>query len=249
MPQTDPQGNPLQLTQQQADQQREDENTPDPRIIFNPNVGRYDVEADVGPSFGTQRQEAANAFTQIMAQNPAAFAVVGDLWAENSDFPGAEELAERLRRGLPQQYKPGPDPQMLQMQQQMQQQQQMAQGLLRQADAKVATLQGEVVRQKEKADEKDMDLEIKNYQAETERLKVVGGIDPNAMQMVVRQLVTDMMMTEIVPMLQRHVQTEAGLQSQLTAAQQPPVQPGANGAGNSGGNGNGNNGSAQQQAA
>jgi hypothetical protein len=78
-------------------------------------------------------------------------------------------------------------------------------------------------------------------------LKVVGGLDPNAMQMVVRQLVRDMMQTEIVPMLRQHVGEEAGLQSQLTAAQQPPVQPGANGA-NGAGNGAGN-GSAQQQAA
>jgi len=212
MPQTDPQGNPLQLTQQQADQQREDENTPDPRIIFNPNVGRYDVEADVGPSFGTQRQEAANAFTQIMAQNPAAFAVVGDLWAENSDFPGAEELAERLRRGLPQQYKPGPDPQMLQMQQQMQQQQQMAQGLLRQADAKVATLQGEVVRQKEKADEKAQQIEVDAYEAETNRLKAIGAVDPMLVQMIARQLWENMMQTDIVPHIKNHAQLEQALQ-------------------------------------
>src|SRR5215472_7986837 len=237
-PVIDQQGNPLQLTQEQADQQREDENTPDPRIIFNPNVGRYDVEADVGPSFGTQRQEAANAFMQIMAQNPAAWQVAGDLWAENSDFPGAEQLADRLRRGLPPQYKPGPDPQMLAMQQKMQQQHQIATQTIQQADAKVAMLQGENVRLQEKAGEKDTQLEIDNYRAETERLKAVGSVDPIAMQIIVRNLLRDMLQTEIVPMLRQHVQTEAGLQAQLAAAQQP-TQP-------LGGSGNGNG---QQQAA
>jgi hypothetical protein len=50
------------------------------------------------------------------------------------------------------------------------------------------------------------------------------------------------MQTEIVPMLRQHVGEEANLQSQLTAAQQPPQPPAGNGAGN--GNGNG-----RQQAA
>ena len=95
-----PGGQPAALSNGQAQQQAEDPEQPDPTVIFNPNVGTYDVEADVGPSYGTQRQEAANAFSQIMQQNPAAFQVVGDFWATNSDFPGADELADRLKRGL-----------------------------------------------------------------------------------------------------------------------------------------------------
>src|SRR5436190_6560138 len=109
-----PDGNPQPLTQGEAQEQMQDPDRPDPSIIFNPNVGLYDVEADVGPSYGTQRQEAANAFSQIMAQNPAAFQIVGDFWATNSDFPGADELADRLKRGLPPQYKAdAPDPQVM----------------------------------------------------------------------------------------------------------------------------------------
>ena len=103
-------------------------------------MGEYDVEADVGPAYGTQRQEAANAFAQIMAQNPAAFQVVGDFWATNSDFPGADELADRLKRGLPPQYKAGPDPQVLAVQQQAQQMGEHAKQLLGQADQEIAQL-------------------------------------------------------------------------------------------------------------
>ncbi len=68
-----PDGQPVPLTPGDAQKQQEDPERPDPSIIFNPNVGEYDVEADVGPSYGTQRQEAANAFSQIMQQNPAPF--------------------------------------------------------------------------------------------------------------------------------------------------------------------------------
>jgi hypothetical protein len=102
---------------------------------------------------------------------------------------------------------------------------QIAQQTLKAADAKVATLQGEVVRQKEKADEKDMELEIKNYAAETDRLKVVGGLDPVSLQLIVRRLVSDMMQTDIIPALKQHAANEASIQQTL----QPP-QP-ADGAG------------------
>src|SRR5215469_14977968 len=220
-------GQPQQLTSQQYDAAVADPNTPNPRIIFNPDVGRYDVEADVGPPFGTQRQEAANACSQIMAQNPAAFQVVGDFWAQNSDFPGADELADRLRRGLPPQYKAGPDPQVVQISQQAQQMQQQAQALLQKADAEIATLRAQIVHQGELLKDKSDDLAIKDYSAETERLKAVGAIDPNALQMIVRQMVRDMMQTEISPMLQQHVGEEAGLQAQLAQAQTPPPPPGS----------------------
>ena len=73
------------------------------------------------------------------AQNPAAFQVLGDFWAENSDFPGADELADRLKRGLPPQYRAGPDPQVAAVTQQAQQMQQQAQGLLQKADAQIAS--------------------------------------------------------------------------------------------------------------
>lgn len=196
--------------------------------IFNPNVGRYDIEADVGPSFGTQRQEAANAFSQIMQANPAAFTVVGDFWAQNSDFPGADQLADRLRRGLPPQYQPGPSPQEQQLQKQLQLTTQNAQQTLQKADAEIAELKAENVRHAERADEQQTKLEIDNYKAETDRLKAVGQIDPMALQIVVRQLLRDMMQTDIIPHLQRHAQIEGALQ---TAAQPtPPPQPdGGNG--------------------
>ena len=240
-----PQG-PVPIGPDQADMDKSQDNMPDPRIIFNPTVGRYDVEADVGPSFGTQRQEAANAFTQILANNPQAFAVVGDFWAKYQDFPGADELAERLARGLPPQYKPGPDPQVVQMQQQMQQFMAQGQQLARQADAEIARLKADNVRLKEQAMEKHGELVVDEYRAETERLKAVGGIDPLALQVIVRRMVTDMLATDLPGHIAQHGALEAALQSNVAAGQQQ-LQP-ANGDGTpqpmGAGNGNG-----QQSAA
>jgi len=207
-----PQG-PVPIGPDTADMDRQAENMPDPRIIFNPNVGRYDVEADVGPSFGTQRQEAANAFTRILEQNPAAFAVVGDFWAKYQDFPGADELAERLKRGLPPQYRPGPDPQLQQVVQAGQQMQQQAQQLLRQADAEIARLKADNVRLKEQALEKHGELVVDEYKAETERLKAVGSIDPAALQVIVRRMVAEMMQTDLPGWIQHHGAMESALQA------------------------------------
>src|SRR5882672_3193000 len=204
---------PQPIMPQQADAVTADPNQPNPKVIFNPNVGRYDVEADVGPSFGTQREEAANAFSQIMAQNPAAFQVVGDFWAQNSDFPGADELADRLRRGLPPQYKADtPDPEVMKLQKALQQTTVHAQQTLTQADAEVASLKAENMRLQEQLKKKDASIAIDDYKAETDRLKAVGTIDPASLQIIVRQMVTDMMQTDIVPHLQAHAALNTSLQ-------------------------------------
>ena len=210
-----PDGQPMPVQPGQAQQQTEDPDRPDPAIIFNPQIGTYGVEADVGPAYGTQRQEAANAFSQIMQQNPAAFQIVGDFWARNSDFPGADELAERLKRGIPPNYKAGPDPQVAAIAQQAQQQGDHAQELLQKADAEIASLKAQLVHQTEQAKDKSQELELKAYDSETKRLDVVGGIDPLALQLVVRNLVRDMLQTELHPVLQQHAAQEGALQASM----------------------------------
>lgn len=86
---------------QMAYMEHKKQQTEEVSIIFNPNVGRYDVQSDVGPGYATKRQEAFNAFTQIVQHNPELTNIVGDLLFKNADFPGAEEIAERLERMVP----------------------------------------------------------------------------------------------------------------------------------------------------
>jgi hypothetical protein len=210
--QAQPGGGAAPVTPGQADAAQEDPNRPDPAIIFNPLIGEYDVEADVGPAYGTQRQEAANAFSEIMQQNPAAFQIVGDYWAANSDFPGADELADRLKRGLPPQYRAGPDPQ-------VQAVTQHAQQLLGQADQEVAQLKQQVAQLQAQAKDKDDELKIKDYDAETRRLAAVGTIDPHSLQVIVRNMVQDMLGTRLQPVLEGH----ADVQGDLAARMAPPA--------------------------
>ena len=69
--------------------------------IFNPNIGRYEVTPDVGPDYATERQEAFDAIVQILTQAPALIDRIGDLLFRVADFPLADEIAERLKPGLP----------------------------------------------------------------------------------------------------------------------------------------------------
>src|SRR6185312_13463018 len=69
-------------------------------VLFNPTVGKYEVESDIGPAYATQRQEAYNAFVQIVTGAPALIDEIGDLMFRSADFPLADKIAERLRRKI-----------------------------------------------------------------------------------------------------------------------------------------------------
>ena len=140
--------------------------------IFNPNIGFYDVYTTTGPSYTTRRVEAAEAMTQMVQANPDLWGVIGDQIVKSMDWPGAEEMAERLKLTLipPVQEMLGKDegepeipPQvrtaMDQMQQQMQQMDQAIQGM----EAELTKTQDE----KRQADLKAQLEESKRIKAET----------------------------------------------------------------------------------
>lgn len=72
-----------------------DENSPDI------TMGKYDVVLDTGPSFTTQRLEAYDAMMTLLQTNPDLMQVIGDKVAEKMDWPGATEIAARLKKMVP----------------------------------------------------------------------------------------------------------------------------------------------------
>jgi len=88
---------------------------------INPTVGEYDVVMSSGPSSATKRQETSKAMFALAGQNPEVMRIGGDIMVRNMDFPGAQELANRLERTIPPEIV-DPDPEMSpQMQQMMKQ--------------------------------------------------------------------------------------------------------------------------------
>lgn len=133
-------------------------------VLFNPNVGKYDVQADVGPAYATRRQEAFNALSQILSQSSELIPLVGDLLFKAADFPMAEEVAERLERMVPSQAKgEGIPPQVQQLQGQVQH----MQGLM-------TSMMQQLADEKAKLKSKDQMRDIDVYKAITDRLDTIA---------------------------------------------------------------------------
>jgi hypothetical protein len=159
--------------------------------IYNPSVGKYDVVVTTGPSYLTKRQEAMDAMSQILQGSPQLWAVAGDLFVKNMDWPGAEELAARLRKTIdPKLLEDQDDPalqaanqQIQVLMQEMQAMQQMLQNVSQSMEAQKLSI--DTFRAK-------ADSEIKSYEAETRRLQAVqGGMTPEQVQEVVMQTMRD----------------------------------------------------------
>lgn len=151
--------------------------------MFDLTAGKYDLTVETGPSFTTKRQEAAAQMTEFMRAVPGAAQLIGDLLAKNLDWPGAEEIAQRLRAMLPPQLQ-GQNPQLAQMQQQMQALQQQ----LQQGGQAFAALQAENQRLKGDLSIKAREADIKAFAAETDRLEATAAaMSPQQVQALVLQ--------------------------------------------------------------
>jgi hypothetical protein len=157
--------------------------------IFNPNVGTYDVYTTTGPSFTTRRMEAVEAMTQMTQANPQLWQVIGDLLVKNMDWPGADDMAQRLKLTLLPQVQQDIDkddgeevpPQIKQAMDQMGQQlEALSQELNASAD-KIEELQDD-------QEWKLKELTVKAYEAETKRLQALGtGMTAEQVQALVMQ--------------------------------------------------------------
>lgn len=72
------------------------------KLILNDlTQGNYRVTTVAGPSFNTQREEAAAGMLDFIRTAPEAAQFVMDLIAENQNWPNATKIANRLRKLLP----------------------------------------------------------------------------------------------------------------------------------------------------
>lgn len=78
-------------------------NDPENPNSVNVLQGKYDVVLDTGPNFATQREEALDGMMTLLQTAPELLMVIGDLVAENTDWPGGAQITERMRRFIGQQ--------------------------------------------------------------------------------------------------------------------------------------------------
>lgn len=205
-------------------------------LTINPNVGKYDVQVVVGSPFSTQRQQAQQAFTEMMRANPNLTPAIAPLWASTLDIPNADKLQQVLTAVAPDPVKAvlqpqgankGPTTAELQAEldkckQQLQQAVQIAHDAQSDADQAHAQLEQKMLEHQDKGTE----LAIDAYNAETNRIKVVGpAMGPEAVQALIAQTVQEAMMT-LLPVLQAPQQQPMDMGAPGGAIPQGPHQLG-----------------------
>ncbi|MDE2415242.1 MAG: hypothetical protein KGM60_10835, partial [Comamonadaceae bacterium] len=164
--------------------------------IYDITAGKYDVTCEVGPSFSTKREEAASQMMELGKMFPPMMQVAGDLLVKNLDWPGADDIADRLKAMLPPQLQ-GQSPQVMQMQQQMQHMDQMAKQAVAQLQQQLGQAQQEVQRVQAEEQRTHTDamtaarkLEIEAYNAVTKRMQVTApAMSPQDIHALVMQTV------------------------------------------------------------
>lgn len=95
------------------------------RKAIDVTAGRYDVTVSSGPSYQSKREEASASMVELLRVYPQAMNVMGDLLLRSMDWPGAQEMADRLKKLLPPQIlsddQTDPKIQLMKAQQQLQQ--------------------------------------------------------------------------------------------------------------------------------
>jgi TolA-binding protein len=131
----------------------------------------------------TKRQESMEAMSQILQGNPTLWQVAGDLFVRHMDWPGAQEMADRLAKTI--------DPKLLEDQdespalqaanqqvQQMEQQMQVLQTMLERVGQSMES----------------QELRIKEYDSETKRISALAaGMQPEQVQELVMQTLRDVL--------------------------------------------------------
>jgi len=150
--------------------------------IYNPAVGLYDVMVTTGPSYMTKRQEALEAMAQLLQTNTQLWAVAGDLFIKNMDWPGAQEMAARFKKMIdPKLLTPDDKPPELQAAEQQLEQQGAE---MQQMAAMLKNIQHSFEEREMKV--KEQEAEIRAYDAETKRLSVIqASMSPEQIQDIV----------------------------------------------------------------
>jgi len=192
--------------------------------IYNPGIGKYDVCVTTGPSYMTKRQEAMDAMSQILQGNPQLWMVAGDLFVKNMDWPGADELAARLRKTIdPKLLNDGDkSPELQAAEQQMQamqaEMQQMA-SMLQNVEKSIENREVEI---------KEFDAKVKAYEAETRRLAAVqNSMQPEQIQDIVMGTIHGMITSGdlVGEMPGQELPEEMGQQPQFNEAEMGQQMP------------------------
>jgi len=140
------------------------------------SVGMYDVALTTGTSYTTRRVEAAQAMMEAIQVYPQLMQIAPDIIVKAQDWPGADKLADRLKKTIPPQLLDDDDPDKAKAQGQMPSPEEIQKGMqelekLRaenvglKADREIDMMKVEIEREK---------IPIEVYNAETQRIRALS---------------------------------------------------------------------------
>jgi hypothetical protein len=196
-------------------------------ISINPKLGTYDVRVVVGASFSTQRQQAQEAYTEMMRANPAMMPAIAPLWAQTLDVPHADKLAQVLTAVAPDPVKAILQPQQQDTTATLKAQIDQLKAALQEAITHAQEAQQEAEEARAQAEDKELEalvksqeLRIKAYEASTKRLTAVPPVTPEQVVALAQQTVAAAMAQ---PQPMPAGMEETGRSGDLL--QQPGVEP------------------------
>jgi hypothetical protein len=208
-------------TQAEAVKIIRDENNIEIDKIYNPSVGRYDVVVTTGPSYMTKRQEALDGMAQLLQGNPQLWGVAGDLFVKHMDWPGAEELSNRIAKSM--------DPKLFENSDKspaLQAAEQKIQALSQELDQMHGMFQN-VTKSVEVQTlaVKEFEAQIKAYDAETKRISAVqASMSPEQIQDIVLGTVHGMITSGDLIAEMPGQELPGELPNEPTQAMMPPSQ-------------------------
>lgn len=195
--------------------------------VYNPSVGTYDVMVTTGPSYMTKRQETQESMGQLLQGNPELWKVAGDLFVKEMDWPGAQDLAARLRKTIdPKLLEDGDkSPELQAAEQQMQQMSSELEGMhamLRNVSQSFEAQDLQI---------KKFEAEVKAFDSETKRIAAVqSGMTPEQMSDIAMgtlhaAIASGHIMAGEMQEMSQPVQTPQPPPTQQPPAAPPPQQP------------------------
>lgn len=141
---------------------------------YDMGKGKYDVRVEVGPSFTTQRQQAAELYQNTLKILPPEAAInVLDLVFKYQDTPGSQAMESRFKKMVDPKFlnpedreKGQPDPQVAALMQQMQQLQQEAQAAIGQLQQQLQDKSQETQIANEANQLKMAEIQVKQVEAQ-----------------------------------------------------------------------------------
>lgn len=138
-------------------------------------TGKYDLTVEAGPSFTTRREEAAAQMTEMIRALPQAAAILGGPLVKSMDWPGAQEIAEKLE-ALDPTNKPQIPPEL--------------QKQIQEGQARLAELEAENQQLKAKVGVDMKKIQVSQFEADTDRLKAQADIGMQVIEKLTPQVQT-----------------------------------------------------------